>query len=83
MRKSHSDVLPVVVPSVRAPLYSTMLPQAPAASQVGDPNKGAARQELMVRTESGEGVEEEVTEEGELIRAIEGLYMGKLRKKMV
>lgn len=82
MRKSHSDVPPVVVPSVRAPLYSTMLPQAPAASQVGDPNKGAARQELMVRKESGEGVEE-VTEEGELIKAIEGLYMVKLRKKMV
>ena len=59
-----------------------MLPQAPAASQVGDPNRGAARQELMVRTELGEGVEE-VMEEGELIRAIEGLFMGKLRKKMV
>lgn len=56
-----------------------MLPQAPAASQVGDPNNGAARQELMVRTE---GVEE-VMEEGELIRAIEGLFMGKLRKRMV
>lgn len=82
MRKSHSDVPPVVVPSARAPLYSTTLPQAPAASQVGDPNKGAARQDLMVRTESGERVEE-VTEEGELIRAIEGLFMGKLRKKMV
>lgn len=55
MRKSHSDVPLVVVPSARAPLYSTMLPQAPAASQVGDPSKGAARQDLIVRTESGEG----------------------------
>lgn len=82
MRKSHSDVPPVVVPSVRAPLFSTMLPQAPAASQVGDPSRGAARQELMVRTGLGEGVAE-VTEEGELIKAIEALCMGKLRKKMV
>lgn len=82
MRKSRSDALLVVVPSVRAPLYSTTQPQAPAASQVGDPNKGAARQELIVRTELGEGVKE-VMEEGELIKAIEGLFMAKLRKKMV
>lgn len=82
MRKNHSDVPPVVVPSVKAPLYSTMLPQAPAASQVGDPSNGAARQELMARTELGQGVAE-VMEEGELIKAIEGLFMGKLRKRMV
>lgn len=82
MRKSLSDVPPVVVPSARAPLYSTMLPRAPAASQVGDPSRGAARQARTVRTELGEGVEE-VTEEGELIKAIEALFMGKLRKKMV
>lgn len=82
MRKSHSGVLPVVVPSVKAHLYSTMLPQAPAASQVGDLNNGAPRQELMVRTESGEGVEK-VMVAGGLFRAVEVLFMEKLRKKMV
>lgn len=78
MRKSRSDAPPVVAPSARAPLFSTTLPRAPAGSQVGDPSRGAARQEATARRGLGE-----VTEEGELIKAIEALCMGKLRKRMV
>lgn len=79
MRKSRSDVRLVVVPFVRAPLYSTTLPQAPAASLVGDPDNEAAKQGAMARTELG-GRVALVTEEGELIKAIGGLFMGKVRR---
>lgn len=84
MRKSRSDVPLVVVPSVKAHLFSTTLPRAPAASQVGDPNNGEASQETMERTESGQGAEEVTEEEeGGLVIAIGGLFMEKLRKRKV